>query len=692
MVGYATVDGEGYTTTTGGQGGAVITISTLAQLQAWALTRENKTVPEIVHISGKIEASASTVVTIKHGANVSVLGVGSTAELKNVGLNFRNYKNVIVRNLKIHEVFYPNDGLTIDECQHVWIDHNEFHSIIGPGIGVDTYDGLMDIKNGSRYVTVSWNHFHDHMKTVLVGHTDNSGAEATDRQIRVTFHHNYFENTDGRNPSLRWGAVHMYNNYLRNISDYGIAVRQGAHALLENNVYENVKLPVSTNKFDGEGFACERGNLFTGTSGANSITQTDCAWWTSTTLPYEYTLDPVTSVTSTVPGNVGVGKVDVTGGGTPPVVTYALTTAVTGQGTVLPAAGPFTAGTIATLTATPSEGWQFSSWSGDASGTTNPVAVTMNANKAVTAIFSRIEYQIATTVIGQGTVTSSAGPYYAGEIATFTATPAPGWKFDSWGGDAMGTNNPVAVALDGNKAVTANFTRLEYQVAATVAGEGSIEVSNGPYYVGATATLTATPAAGWKFDHWSGSATGTTNPLTFTVEGNTSVTAHFSRLEYRLTVLTEGQGSVSYTDRIYYAGETAVVTAVAASGYEFSGWGGAASGTTNPLTISMKANTSITAKFTKKGNPGGGNSAGVVNVYPNPMRGATTFEVSLVKKAKVKISILYSDGRLLQVVTNQSYNAGANQIPYVNGNMVAGLYFYVVEIDKEVIRGQLMVE
>ena len=40
------------------------------------------------------------------------------------------------------------------------------------------------------------------------------------------------------------------------------------------------------------------------------------------------------------------------------------------------------------------------------------------------------------------------------------------------------------------------------------------------------------------------------------------------------------------------------LTAVPASGYVFSGWGGDASGTTNPLTVTMNANKSITATFT----------------------------------------------------------------------------------------------
>jgi pectate lyase len=313
MIGYATVSGEGYTTTTGGSGGATRTISTLADLQAWATSRENNTTPEIVYIDTKISSSSSTVVTIKHGSNISIYGVGTAGELQNVGLNIVDYKNVIIRNMKIHEVFYPDDALTIDASLHVWVDHCELYSKIGAGITVDTYDGLLDIKKGSRYVTISWCYLHHHMKCSLIGHTDNTGQQATDSQIRVTYHHNWFSNTDGRNPSLRFGAIHMFNNYFEEISDYGLAARNGGHAKLENNHYYNVLLPMSTDKFPvsglPNGYICESGTLLAGTTGAKVISQTGCDFWTSSTLPYSYTVDAVGDVAALVKANTGVGKV-----------------------------------------------------------------------------------------------------------------------------------------------------------------------------------------------------------------------------------------------------------------------------------------------------------------------------------------------------------------------------------------------
>ena len=61
--------------------------------------------------------------------------------------------------------------------------------------------------------------------------------------------------------------------------------------------------------------------------------------------------------------------------------------------------------TVVSLTATPSPGYTFTGWSGDATGTANPVNVTMDANKTVTANFSLNTYTLtATQVREQGEV------------------------------------------------------------------------------------------------------------------------------------------------------------------------------------------------------------------------------------------------------------------------------------------------
>ncbi|WP_299819696.1 T9SS type A sorting domain-containing protein [uncultured Pontibacter sp.] len=641
MKGFATVSGEGYTTTTGGAGGSTITIRTLAELEAWAATRENNTTPQIVYISGKITSSSSTIVTIKRGANLSVLGLGSNAELENVGLNFREYNNLIVRNLKIHEVFYPNDALTIDECKHVWVDHNEFHSKIGAGIGVDTYDGLLDIKKGSRYVTISWNYFHDHMKNVLIGHTDNAGAEAEDRQIRVTFHHNFFENTDGRNPSLRWGAVHFYNNYLKNITDYGFAVRQGAHAKIENNVYENVKTPISTNKFDGEGYACVSGNLFIGTSGNSSITQTDCDWWNATTLPYTYTLDDVNDITTIVPANVGTGKISITGDNQ--TITYQLTTAVVGEGSLSTTGGVYDEGEVVAITATPATGWVFNGWSGAATGTANPVNITMDNNKTLTATF-----------VAEG----AGGDNGSNPTVQIKATDAATVGMCSFDGSLRTTGTGGDVINLPNTAGKGINWKVEAPVAGTYtlkwsyAGGGSAATEAAKVLINGTTALENVSFPKPK------------DSKTYLVTEPVSVQLEKGVNEIRLEVIQ----SLAFADIewIEVTGESTMVTDCA-----------------NPVGYS-----SVVASSDKDAAKQNSN----VKALPNPAKDNVIFEVNQAKAGKVKISLYNVNGGKVAVVADQHFNTGLSKIAYKTSGLKAGVYVYTVESGAGVVRGKLVIK
>jgi uncharacterized repeat protein (TIGR02543 family) len=70
-------------------------------------------------------------------------------------------------------------------------------------------------------------------------------------------------------------------------------------------------------------------------------------------------------------------------------------------------------------------------------------------------------------------------------------------------------------------------------------------------------------------------------------------------ITYTLTVNTVGNGTVSRQPNqpSYPDGTTVVLTATANAGYVFSGWSGTLSGTTNPITITMSANASVTATF-----------------------------------------------------------------------------------------------
>lgn len=81
-----------------------------------------------------------------------------------------------------------------------------------------------------------------------------------------------------------------------------------------------------------------------------------------------------------------------------PVNTYTLAISTNGQGTVS-GAGTYNEGTVVSVTATPDPGWQFDGWSGDASGTANPLSITMDENKSVTANFSEVTGTVTTITI-----------------------------------------------------------------------------------------------------------------------------------------------------------------------------------------------------------------------------------------------------------------------------------------------------
>ncbi|MBF8965781.1 InlB B-repeat-containing protein, partial [Pontibacter sp. FD36] len=123
--------------------------------------------------------------------------------------------------------------------------------------------------------------------------------------------------------------------------------------------------------------------------------------------------------------------------------------------------------------------------------------------------------------IGDGTVakTPSQETYDAGSAVSLTATPATGYRFAGWGGDASGTANPLTVTMDGDKAVTATFEAIpasEYSLAVSTTGGGAVSKSpdRATYTAGSAVSLTATPAAGYRFAGWGGDASGAANPLT----------------------------------------------------------------------------------------------------------------------------------------------------------------------------------
>jgi uncharacterized repeat protein (TIGR02543 family) len=105
------------------------------------------------------------------------------------------------------------------------------------------------------------------------------------------------------------------------------------------------------------------------------------------------------------------------------------------------------------------------------------------------------------------------------------------------------------------------------------------------------------------FDHWSGDASGTSPIITITMDGNKSVTAHFTQKQFTLTITIDGQGSViKEPNQTAYAYNTVVqLTAVPDTNWVFSNWSGDLTGNKNPDTITMNSNKTVTAHFIQGG-------------------------------------------------------------------------------------------
>jgi hypothetical protein len=141
----------------------------------------------------------------------------------------------------------------------------------------------------------------------------------------------------------------------------------------------------------------------------------------------------------------------------------------------------------------------------------------------------------------------------------------------------------------------------EYSLSITIDGSGSVTKNPNQvtYAYGTVVQLTAIANSGWAFSSWSGDLSGSTNPTSITMNGNKSVTAHFSQNQYTLTITLDGSGSVTKNPNqsTYTYGQVVILTAVPSAGWAFSSWSGDLSGSTNPTSITMNGNKAVTAHF-----------------------------------------------------------------------------------------------
>ncbi len=214
------------------------------------------------------------------------------------------------------------------------------------------------------------------------------------------------------------------------------------------------------------------------------------------------------------------------------------------------------------------------------------------------------------TIAGGGAVAQDPlPPYQYGDIVTLTATPNTGWYFAGWSGDLGGLLNPQSLTIDGDMVVTATFTAeppLTYTLDVMVVGSGTVTLDppGGVYVSSTVVTLTATPDTAWYFAGWSGDLDGLVNPQSLTMDGDKVVTATFTTEPpptYTLTVVitptAAGTVELLPTGGVYLAGTVVTLTATPTTGWQFAGWSGDLTGTSNPDSLMMDGDKTVTALF-----------------------------------------------------------------------------------------------
>ncbi|MDP2037570.1 MAG: T9SS type A sorting domain-containing protein, partial [Ignavibacteria bacterium] len=204
-------------------------------------------------------------------------------------------------------------------------------------------------------------------------------------------------------------------------------------------------------------------------------------------------------------------------------------------------------------------------------------------------------------------IVSGAGTYENGSNVTVIATANNGYRFSNWTVEntVVSSSSSYTFVINSNRELTANFSSNSYTLTVT-ASNGTVTKSPDQldYNSGSLVQLTATPNSGYSFIGWSGNASGNTNPLTVTMDGNKSITANFLLNKYTIAI-TSANGTVTKHPDLtsYNHGTVVTLTASASPGYAFSSWSGDISGTENPIAVTVEKNFSVIANYKKVNRP-----------------------------------------------------------------------------------------
>ncbi|MDR2591935.1 MAG: InlB B-repeat-containing protein [Chitinispirillales bacterium] len=254
-------------------------------------------------------------------------------------------------------------------------------------------------------------------------------------------------------------------------------------------------------------------------------------------------------------------------------------------------------------------GYTFGGWYENSGGTGTGYIGGSSYTVTKTIILYAKWTAIPYTVIFDGNGATSGVPAakdtHYGDNITLPSMTRTGYTFGGWyeNSECTGTGHAANSSYNVTKDVIlyAKWTSIKYRLTTKFlpSGGGSVSPLDQTFYdYGTTVIVTATAENCYAFIGWSGAATGTTNPLTVTMDGDKELIANFQQKQYTIVINTNKGSATRYPNKeTYVCGEQVTITATPDPGYSFLGWSGAATGMTNPLTITMDENMVLAANF-----------------------------------------------------------------------------------------------
>jgi pectate lyase len=178
----------------------------------------------VFDVSGGIDLQSP----IQVQSNKTIDGRGRAVTIRGFGLAIgAGRSNIVIENLSFTNGadLNNNDAVEIAQGSRVWIDHCSFSSF---------GDGLVDIKRAATDITVSWSLFLNHERVMLIG---SSPDDIGDAVIRVTAHHNWWNQTGSYAPRARFGKVHTFNNFIDRWKESASSMTMGGQLFSEANIF-----------------------------------------------------------------------------------------------------------------------------------------------------------------------------------------------------------------------------------------------------------------------------------------------------------------------------------------------------------------------------------------------------------------------------------------------------------------------